>query len=82
MSEPTREVILPIVLRSHLIDVNLLLDYLIQASGECQAFDEQDIEGFQVVLNEIQSHVNALFPEVERVERRLQAACASLVFSN
>jgi len=68
----------PMAIKTHLIDVNLLLDYLITASGESGTFNEQEVESFQLVLSEIQSHVNAMFPDVETLEKRLNTAVSSL----
>lgn len=68
----------PVVVKSHLIDVNLGLDCLIQITGSVSSCDEKDLEVIQQVLIDIQSHVHAIFHDVELLERRVNTAVSSL----
>jgi hypothetical protein len=62
--------------------VSVLLDYLITALGEAGSLNENETEGAQIVLIEIQEHVHAMFPDAEMLETRLNTAVSSLHSEN
>lgn len=69
-------------IRSHLIDVNLLLECVMQTGEMCAFSDSEDMRIFLSVLAEIQSHINAIFPEMEMLDLRMNAVIVSLSGKN